>query len=346
MQYITINSFVKVLFSEIETYFFLIKVKDILPLYYVSVRGKHNEEGAVQRTLNKRRISSIRDFILRGNSFFNTFVLNWNNTEHNIIIEDGKIEIPIIPQSFQVIDGQHRLEGLKEAELEDENVGKKEILVALTRNLTTKQSAEIFLNINSEQKPVPQSLVYDLFGELDNKELHIERSGDIAEILTSNSESPYYNCIKKPGTPSGTGKIDLSTVVNSLKEHLKKDKGFYKYGIDELENQSKVILNYFTSIKSYYDNEGNWLQLKNPFMTNAGFFAATKFLVEHILGKCAERKSFTVETIKKLIPLDNLGLIYKEDIKNLQGKEQREKIFNYLFDSMQQGMPKKNEYEF
>ncbi|MFL4203653.1 hypothetical protein P9421_23705 [Escherichia coli] len=43
-------------FGDIPAHTFTMKVKELIPMYYVAVRGKDNEEGAVQRVLNSRRI--------------------------------------------------------------------------------------------------------------------------------------------------------------------------------------------------------------------------------------------------------------------------------------------------
>ena len=77
MEYTNIQEFVSVKLSDIDAYIFAMKIKDVLPIYYVAVRGRDNVEGAVQRVLNKRRITSIKNFVLEGNMFFNSFVLNW-----------------------------------------------------------------------------------------------------------------------------------------------------------------------------------------------------------------------------------------------------------------------------
>ena len=59
--------------------------------------------------------------------------------------------------------------------------------------LDTKEAAKIFININSEQKPVPKSLIFDLYGITDDdKNFAITRSDDIARILNENMDSPYY----------------------------------------------------------------------------------------------------------------------------------------------------------
>ena len=123
----------KTTFSDISVYTFQMKVKDVIEISYVAVRGRDDEKGSVQRILNKKRIGSIKDFVLAGNMFFNTFLLNWTDEKstptHNE--ETGQITIPILSSAAQLLDGQHRLAGLQEANGEDDSIGEKEILVSL-----------------------------------------------------------------------------------------------------------------------------------------------------------------------------------------------------------------------
>ena len=112
MKYTNIKEFVSVKLGEIDAYIFPMKIKDVLPIYYVAVRGRDNVEGAVQRVLNKRRISSIKNFVLEGNMFFNSFILNWVDKNYPVKFKDNGIYIPQVPAGAQVIDGQHRSEGL------------------------------------------------------------------------------------------------------------------------------------------------------------------------------------------------------------------------------------------
>ena len=51
----------------------------------------------------------------------------------------------------------------------DASVGDRNIIVIMTDRLKTDDAAKIFLNINTEQRPVPPSLIYDLFGEIIRK---------------------------------------------------------------------------------------------------------------------------------------------------------------------------------
>lgn len=344
MKKIEINQYITTQLGEIEAKIFTMKVKDILPIYYVAVRGRDDVPGAVQRVLNKRRINSIRDFVLEGNMFFNMFILNWVDVQCPIEMKNGKILVPQVSEGAQVIDGQHRLEGLKQAYEIKPEIGEKLVVVLLTEQLTTPEAARIFLNINTEQKPVPNSLVYDLFGEVKEKNYYIVRANDIAKKLHEEIESPYYQCIKMPG--ASTGKVDLSTIVNVLKQFTKEQGVFEEYKLRDFESQYKIIFNFFSVVRSYYEKEGNWLKSTNPFMTNAGCYAGIEFMCKELIPKCVERKSFEISTIRELLPLENDGLLYKDELKNKQGKEQRTIVYQYLKSAFLKDVPEQNEYKF
>ncbi len=319
-------------YSEILSYILKMKVEDVLTFQYVAIRGRDSEEGAVQRVLNTQRVKNIKDFVLSGNSFFNTFILNWSNKSDVPTFENGEIQIPLVKQSAQIIDGQHRLAGLNEAMTEDPSIGEKEIVVALCIGLSTKDAASIFVNINSEQKPVPKSLIYDLFGEFElDKDHYINRAHDIAIELNENDRSPYYRAIRFPGSPRGIGSVDLSTIVNSLKKIISKGGELEKVGISELQMQKQVILNFFNALKSYYDDDNLWEKTaRNPFLTNAGFIGAIEFFSQKLLAKCIDKKTFRVEDIKSMMNLPKGQLIQKEALKNKDGKTQRKDIYGFL----------------
>lgn len=339
---------IKTKFGDLTVYTQSMKIKDVVNIFYVAVRGKDEEEGAVQRVLNRQRIASIKKYVLEGNNFYSTFILNWTDSKLKPEFKDNEITIPIVNYSAQAIDGQHRLVGLQEALKENEIIGEKEILVTLSLNLKTKEAARIFININSEQKPVPKSLIYDLFGEIESDTNHsINRATDIADELNQNIESPFYSSIKYPGQPKGVGLVDLSTVVSSLKKHLEPDGVFASHKLTNLQNQKAVILNYFTALKFYYDREEIWSNKnKNPFLTNAGFFGAIEHLIKNLLIKCAEKKSFKTEDFKTLLDLPKGELIQRIDLKNLEGKSQRKAIVDYLQENYLKSLPNQDEYEF
>jgi len=338
----------KTSFDGIDVFTQPMKVKDVLAIAYVAVRGRNDEVGAVQRVLSSYRVKQIREYVLQGKNFFNTFILNWNEEKHQIKFNDGKIEIPILPASAQVIDGQHRLGGLEAAMEIDPSIGNRTLLVSFTIGLTTKEAAQIFLNINTEQKPVPKSLIYDLFGIVESDREHaINRAKDIATELNENEDSPYYKLVKYPGAPTGYGIVDLSSFITTLKNYLKPNGLFFNYNITDLDRQKTIFLNYFTAIKYFYDQKEMWsLKSKNPFLQSAGVVAAIEFFAEKLLLKCSDRKSFSIETFKGLLQLDKSELLTQSTVKGTDGKSARLAIKEYLENNLLAEAPEQDEYEF
>lgn len=338
-----------VVLGNVPAYVFMISVKDLLFIKYIAVRGRSNEQGAVQRLLSPIRLKSIEEYVLKGNTFYSPFYLNWSNANANISISNSQITIPLVAESAQVLDGQHRLAGMERAVAKKPELENQKVLVILSNRLDTKQAAEVFLNINTEQKPVPKSLIYDLFGLInaDDPDLPLVRAKDLAMALQKDNSSPYFNSIKMPGSMRGVGVIDMSTIVNSLKLMLEEDGGFVKYKILTLENQISVILNYFNAIKKIYSMENQWYsKTNNPFLTNAGFVAASEVLNKTLMVKCAAKKEFSQEVMIELLHLDTTPLLLRSDIKNMDGKTQRKVIVKYLEDAINNDIPDEDAYKF
>ena len=340
--------FVKMSVGTIDIYTFPMTVNDLAKISYVAVRGRDKEEGAVQRVLNKKRISSIKQYVLDGNMFVNSFVINWNDENYVPEIIDDQIIIPLVDSVAQLIDGQHRLEGLKEAVKVDESINNKTLLVSMVIGLKTKEAAKIFININSEQKPVPKSLIFDLYGVAeDDKNFAITRSGDIAKELNENVDSPFYNLIKYPGNPRGKGKIDLSTVVSVLKKYVDVDGKFVENNIRDLNLQSQFIINYFSSIKYHWEKEDMWGNAsQNVFFKASGFIAAVEFFFEYVFPKCVDKKSFKLDYLISLFDFTKTTLITNNDIKGSDGKSARKMIIDNLKEGLITEAPQENEYEY
>jgi DGQHR domain-containing protein len=326
------------------------KVGDLLQIQYVASRGVSTEQGAVQRVLNKKRISQIKDFILAGNSFVNTFILNWTDTENLPKIKKDTLNIPLQGRRAQILDGQHRAVGLQEAVNVKADIAETEVLVSLCIGLETKDAAKIFLNINSEQKPVPKSLIYDLFGEaVDDKEQAINRVTDIISFLNSTETSPYYQCVKYPGAPRTSGLIDLAVMVNAMKSYFEKDGAFDRFKLSEIETQQKIIINFYSVIKEAYNrNNKMWdRKVENPFIKAAGFSGAFEFLIESLIPSCQKDKNFSSDHMASLMKLDSEDLLTITGIKSMDGKTAKKKIKSFFSDSFLQDVPlSSDEYEF
>lgn len=330
-------------------YTFVMKAKDLLPIQYVAARGYSTEQGAVQRVLNKKRINDIKNFVLEGNSFVNSFILNWTDEHNPPKIRKEDIVLPLQGRRVQMLDGQHRIAGIQEAVNTDPKFGELDVLVTMFINLNTSDAAKIFLNINSEQKPVPKTLIYDLFGEsVEDPEHVINRVCDIIEELNTNKESPYYNMVRYPGPTRQPGLIDLSIMVNAMKPHFEKEGSFYKFKLSDIEPQKRIILNFYSVIREVYTVAKIWdKKNENPFIKAAGFSGAFDFLVEYLIPRCQSDRKFTKEHMVEIMKLDPSELITQSDIKSSDGKSGRKKVSSFLYDMMNQDIPENpEEYEF
>ena len=340
--------FLETKFGDTPAYTFIMKVKDMVQIYYVAVRGVDFEEGSVQRILSKSRVDDIKRFVLEGHTFFNSFILNWTDINYYPEFEGNLIKIPIVNFTAQVIDGQHRISGYELAMSEDETVGNRDMIVTLCLNLTTPKAAEIFLNINTEQKPVPKSLMYDLFGEVVNDEAHsINRATDIARYLNEEIDSPLYKFIRFPGSPKGQGSVELSTFVSALKEHLIPQGTFYNYKLTTFDHQKNVINNFFQTIKNFYSENNLWYsKTKNPFLKASGLNGALDFLTSSLVQRCAEKSSFTIESMSNIISFDKNEILTADDLKNLDGKTSKKRVREALEANLLKSLPNNKDYEF
>ncbi len=350
-QVMDINKKYKYISTEINgitIYTLVMPVKDLANISYVAVRGKDIENGAVQRVLNRQRISAIKNYVLGDNLFVNTFVINWTYTESLPIISENEIELPILYAAAQLIDGQHRLEGIKAAMIEKPELADKTIIVSLAINLETKDAAKIFLNINSEQKPVPKSLIYDLYGVTEeDRNYAISRAGDIARILNEDETSPFYNAIKFPGAARSRGKLESSTVIGTLKEYVEHGGKLEEKNISSLNSQVSAIQNYFDALKYHADKSKKWsTPTQNIFYKAAGFIGAINFFMENVLPKCVAQRSFKQEIISKMFDFSDVELITPKDIETTDGRTARKRVSDNLKEAFISDIPGEADYDF
>ncbi|MBX4514700.1 hypothetical protein CSI00_20720 [Klebsiella pneumoniae] len=247
-----------------------------------------DEVGAVQRILIERRIKGIKDFVLSGGDFPAAIVLNWTKKD-NIKIHDKSIEFDVDSRLAQIIDGQHRIAGIKAAIKEKAEVEDLQIPVVIYINLSTRECADIFLAINTEQKPAPRSLVYDLYGIGSDATIDpaSSRARDISDYLNKDETSPYFCKIKFPGEKRRKGGIALSTAVSAIKPLVEEKAIFDQIGITELALQYKCFHNYFSAISAEYSED--WESNFNVFQYAAGFSAACEFFVTKIIPYCTQK---------------------------------------------------------
>ncbi|GGC43006.1 hypothetical protein GCM10011386_39130 [Parapedobacter defluvii] len=188
---------------------------------------KNLEREDFQRDPNEDRINKIAKFINNEeHAFFpNTIIANcelindWpdsNITEANkfddflsfkkrpnyisfLENDEGKysLYVPYISNSILIIDGQHRLEGLKKAD--DEIRDKYELIIAFIIGFDRSVIAKQFYTINYEQKAVNKSLLYQLTGEFSTEVDELSFMHNVVKLLNELEESPFFGRVKMLG---------------------------------------------------------------------------------------------------------------------------------------------------
>jgi len=336
-------------FVKVETNrmtFFMCKLKGnvLAKVSYVARRRETEEEGAVQRILNRSRIAGIKDYLLNGGFFPNNLILNFVKPE-NLQFSDSTFSLTVEDRIAQIIDGQHRIEGLKDAIKEKPDIGEIEYPVIFTINLSTELCAELFISINTEQKTVPKSLIYDLYGLLSvgSRDFSIDRAADIADKLNTQENSPYFGYIKFPSSKKFKGGIQLSTFVNYLRPLVKEGGEFAKYSISTLELQTNILLNYFNALEKSYPKD--WENLKNPFLYASGFGAAIDIFNEKILPVGFAKKKFSEEFFKTVLKFDQHKIFTQDDVKGLSGETARDKLKKLILENLALEETKEEEFE-
>lgn len=304
-----------------------------MQISYVAVRGQSAEAGAVQRVLNQRRISNIREFTLRGGDYPGAIVLNWTDASNPLEQKNGNLTFKIKRDSAQIVDGQHRVAGIQAAILSQPNIGQLELCVAIYEELNTQECADIFLSINTEQKPVDRSLVFDLYGIASEGIIDqaAVRARDIALFLHSTDDSPYRGLIKLPGDARRKGGIALSTVVTAIKPLVTEKGNFEQLGVKELEGQKQIMLNLFQTLQKKYGSA--WNEPDNVFLYAAGFVGAIEFFKQKLIPYCNNQRSFEQHTLARAIALQKNSLLLQSQVKGLAGSEATNKVFSQLVEA-------------
>ena len=142
-------------------------------------------------------------------------------------VEFGTLTFPRKYRSCWVIDGQHRLYGMAKIErTRGKKPSKKSItdiklpIIAFS-NLQHEDMANMFLDINTNQKPIEANLKYDLFGEYSpNKPDGL--ASTITKKLNTSSNSPLKGRIYYPslgiGVVDKNEKIGIAAFCEGLKD--------------------------------------------------------------------------------------------------------------------------------
>jgi len=256
-------------------------------LAFVSRRDENKDEG-YQRNLSKQRAAEIAHYLDTENGCIPNSILVNLEDGAKFDRKKGILSIPDTPRAAWVIDGQHRMYGLRQAK------SKFELIISAFLALDVPTQAKQFKVINSKQRGVSTSLLYDLLDLTKDGSFAQQRGHDLAVRLNEDPESPWFGEIDMTG--SGSGLITQTRVVSAV-ESLISDRGAL-YPFSE-EEQFGILRNYFAAVKTLVPSEwGN----KRSVLTKAMGFSALLIILPQVLTLTLQRfNDFTIPSIVKVI---------------------------------------------
>jgi DGQHR domain-containing protein len=180
----------------------------------------------IQRPLDLKRVKQIAKYVDSPDACFPTGVIvaiqgdcieiNDDETEltiSNVVPEkEGDLQI-LYRQIAKVLDGQHRLEGLRLAALNG-YTETFEINVSIFVDADIADQANIFSTVNLAQTKVNKSLAYDLFDVMHTRSPQ-KTCHNIAVTLDKTEGSPFYKKIKRLGiaTPGRSNEMMTQAAI-------------------------------------------------------------------------------------------------------------------------------------
>ena len=306
--------------GDLTLYATSLKVSDLLiPNFYSIERldPENASEKGYQRLLNKARAKKLADYIVAGQETRDAFLPTsiFIATEKNISFNpsNNTIDIDIDEVApFNVVDGQHRVEGLKMAYEKDPRVLEFEVPVNIAINLPEIAQMCHFLIVNTTQKSVEEGVAQRIrarltqaFGIEDIPNLpkwilnSVQKGEDdkalrVVDFLNSETYSPWYNRIRMANDENSEGSVNQKSFVKAIKKYFLVANNPI-ISTQEEPKQQKIFLNYWKAITNILGTEEPTVLFKYN-----GVELFCRFCVPFFL-KMMNMNDFKVQTMQVLI---------------------------------------------
>lgn len=310
MAKITTNA-LAIRYNKIEFYLAVMSAKQLFKNAKIS-RAEEDPLVGFQRALGKQRAINIKKYLEDGNVIPGSIILSSQDKSGLVYNDNDKsISYNDLPNSFLVIDGQHRLYGANMAEI---NVL---LPVCIFTGLNTEQEVQYFLDVNGYQKGVPKTLRIELLkftAEPASKEA-IRRG--LFDALDQEIESPL--CGKMARTKSVSGKISHVPFKNALDPILDLSP---MNNIDQ-DKRIKLLINYLSAVENLLIKTFG----KAEKIYNTAFFQA---IMGAFVDACnlvmTKHNNYKIESFEQILePIVNIDFDHhrgtnQQAIKSLSGE--------------------------
>ena len=270
----------KVQQGDLTLYSTAIKVKILTQNQFYSVETldpKDQGDSGYQRLLNQARARKLSDYIVKGqeeqDAFLPTSVflatdksLDFDAATNTISFDQAAIG------PFSVVDGQHRLEGLKMAAKKDDRVLEFAVPVNIAANLPKLHQMCHFLIVNTTQKSVDkaveQRIIARLTEAVDVEDIpslpkwilnvvergEVEKAIRLVDYLNQESESPWRGKIRMANDPN-SNMINQRSFVKAIVKYVLTANNPIAV-LNDFNKEKRIFLNYWKAISEIID-DGN-----------------------------------------------------------------------------------------
>lgn len=227
---------IKIIQNEKEFFITSLKASILRQLAFVLKRDEDPIKG-FQRLLNENRAKDIAKYMDEKKGVIpSPLILSAQpNSEMKFDEVSSKLTFSNSKNSFMVLDGQHRLYGMYLTKSDFE------IPVIIFNNLKTSEEVNLFIDINTNQKGVPTTLLIDIKNLTGLEEKKEEKQRALFDALNKDS---VLRGLMSP-TKSQLGKISRTT-FNQATERLF-ETGYFAN--ENIEVVYKAIKNYLKAVE-------------------------------------------------------------------------------------------------
>ena len=275
-----------------------------------------NDKG-YQRLLNTSRAKKLADYVVKGQNSKDAFLptsvflatdkeLQFDGSTNTLSIDSS------ITGPFSVVDGQHRLEGLKMAAEKDSRVLDFEVPVNIAVNLPKIAQMCHFLIVNTTQKSVDKSveqrIIARLSDALDIEDMpslprwilntvekgEVEKAIKYVDYLNEENESPWKGRIQMANDGGQGTTINQRSFVKSIVKYVLTANNPLT-ALNDFDKEKRIFLNYWKSIAILLDDETDSVLYK---YNGAELFC--KFSIPFFM-KLHNKGSFTIPTMTAML---------------------------------------------
>jgi DNA sulfur modification protein DndB len=272
-------------------YIVTIPREDIFPFCFVARRDEDAILG-FQRNLNSDRARDIANYLddSKGSIPTNIVLSAQESAELEYNTRNKTLRYRCTAKAFLVLDGQHRLFGYGQTKRHHR------VPVAIYEGLTRKDEASLFIDINTNQRGVPASLLLDIKEVAQRENQREQYLRQLFTVLNTSPDSPLNGFL---ATSEGAkNKITRRTFYRAM-EPIVEDVVLQKLTVP---TQHKLIQNYFRALDSTLK--------RSAIIRKSAYFEAFCALFPDVVKiAAASQRNYKYETLlETLAPLQNVDL--------------------------------------